>query len=377
MVAIRKVIEGKTSDHIKTNTSPSYTKGSLAKKDLLEDVFAFDIGFGYDKFKSTETEGTIASLCTVINSLEEIQMDKADMINSLAIEHDGQIVLVGTLAAKYNRQVARSTFRDRTIDENFQTLYKAAIVAAYHEYPQLKLKVVTGLPNDDLDQMKAIEKTIRNITSVNYFYDNKMYTIEISYTNVLIRTQPEGFHAELMFDDELLPIEPTNEKDEVIRRMGVLDFGHGTLNMSLFEGNDLLAVGSKTCSVEGINAIYQNVSFALKKQFENYEPTHLDIESAIVRKKVRVRGSSYAVDSLVLPIIKKYAQDSFRAIYEKWKGELDSLNAIFINGGGSNIVSQYLAEEFLEKARYSDVYTVDGAQLLNVRGYHKIGKGCK
>lgn len=375
MVMIRKVIEGKTNDHLRAKQE-SYSEGILKKKDVYKDIFAFDIGFGYDKFKSTDTEGSIASLCTVINSLDEIQMDKTDMINSLAIEHDGQIVLVGALAAKYNRQVSRSTFRNRTIDDNFQTLYKAAIVAAYHQYPMLNLTVVTGLPNDDLDQKKAIEKTIKSVEKVKYFYDNKVFTINIKYNDVIIRTQPEGFHAELMYDDELKTVEPTNEKNEVIRRMGVLDFGHGTLNMSVFEGNDLLGVGSRTCSVEGINAIYQSVSYALKRQFDNYEPSHLDIEAAIVRNRVRVKGQSYMVDGLVKPIIKKYAQDAFREIYEKWKGELDQLNAIFITGGGSNIVSDDLAREFLEKARYSDVYTVDDAQLLNVRGYYKIGKGC-
>ena len=376
MVNIKKVIQGKTSDHLRSNTTPHYSEGAAEQNDTYQDIFAFDIGFGYDKFKSTNTEGSIASLCMTINSLAEIQMDKADMINSLAIEHEGQIVLVGTLAAKYNRQVARSTFRDRAIDDNFQALYKAAIVAAYHQYSKLELKVITGLPNDDLDQKQAIEKIIRGIREVKYFYDDKIYTISIKYDNVIIRTQPEGFHAELMFDDDMQPVEPTNEKDELIRRMGVLDFGHGTLNMSVFEGNDLLGVGGRTCSVEGINAIYQNVSYALKQQFENYEPSHLDIESAIVRNTIRVKGSAYKVDQIVTPIIKKYAQDSFRAIYEKWKGELDQLNAIFITGGGSNIVSEDLAKEFLDKARYSDVYTVDSAQLLNVRGYYKIGKGC-
>lgn len=376
MVTIKKVIEGKANEHLRTNTKQNYTEGSLAQKDVFTDVFAFDAGFGYDKFKSTNVEGSIASLCTTINSLSEIQMDKTDMINSLAIEHEGKIILVGTLAAKYNRQVARSTFRDRAIDENFQVIYKAAIVAAYHEYSKLNLTVVTGLPNDDLDQKKAILNTIKNIDKVKYFYDGKIYTITINYADIMIRTQPEGFHVELMVDDALQPNEPTNEKGDIIRRMGVLDFGHGTLNMSLFEGNDLLAVGSRTCSVDGISDIYENVAFALKKQFENYEPTHLDIENAIVRNKIRVKGSSYNVDTLVNPIIKKYAQDSFRTIYEKWKGELDQLNAIFITGGGSNIVSEDLAREFLDKAKYSDVYTVDSAQLLNVRGYYKIGKGC-
>ena len=144
----------------------------------------------------------------------------------------------------------------------------------------------------------------------------------------------------------------------------------------MFDGNNLLGVGSKTSSAEGINAVYQKVAFALKQRFENYDPSHLDIESAIVRKRIRVRGEFYQVEDLVLPIIKQYAQNIFRTVYEKWKGEMDQLDAIFITGGGSNIVSEDLANEFLEKARYSDVYTVDAAQLLNVRGYYKIGKGC-
>ena len=375
MVMIKKVIEGKASDHLRADVQ-KYEKGTLRKKEVHSDVFAFDVGFGYNKFKSSDAEGSIASLCTVIDSLSEIQMEKTDMINSLAIDHNGQIVLVGTLAAKYNRQVARSTFRDRAIDDNFQVLYKAAIVAAFYEYPKIELKVVTGLPNDDLGQKKAIEKIIREINSVSYFYNGKLYTIDISYSDIILKTQPEGFHAELMIDDDMQRIEPTNEKGDLIRRMGVLDFGHGTLNMSLFDGNNLLGVGSKTSSAEGINAVYQKVAFALKQRFENYDPSHLDIESAIVRKRIRVRGEFYQVEDLVLPIIKQYAQNIFRTVYEKWKGEMDQLDAIFITGGGSNIVSEDLANEFLEKARYSDVYTVDAAQLLNVRGYYKIGKGC-
>lgn len=378
MIAIRKVIQEENTSHVKTTTQ-SYkdeTKKEITK--VYKDVFAIDIGFGYEKFKATDTEGTIASFCSQIGSLQElVQTEKQEIINSLTIEHNGQIQLVGFLAAKHDRQVARSTYRERALDDNFQVLFKAGIVAAYHRYSNVDLTVVTGLPNDDLNNQKDdLAEKIRGITTVNYYYDNKRYTINITYSDVIVVTQPEGFRAELLFNDNFNHNAPINEQGDVIRRMGVLDFGHGTLNMSLFEGTDILGVGTRTCSAAGLHSIYDTVGMALKKYFDQFDSNHLDIECAIVRKKVRVRGRQYDVSDLVNPIVDKYANDSFQAIYEKWKGELDQLNAIFITGGGSNIIAERIAHIFAKKARYTDVYIVDLAQLLNVRGYYKIGYGC-
>lgn len=372
MVKMQKMVNNSTSSY--KNIEEVYEEGQLENQEIHKDIFAFDVGFGYNKFKSSNVEGTIASLCTPIDSVSELQIAKRDIINSLVIENDGQMFLVGDLAAKTNRQVERSTFRDRAIDENFEILYKAAIVSAYHQYGQINLTLVTGLPNDDLAQKKSIESKINAIKKIKYYYDGKMYTINITYEKLIICTQPEGFHTELTIDDNLKAINLKNDDNEPLSRVGILDFGHGTLNMSLFEGKDLIRVGNKSCSIEGMNKIYLSVSAALKKQFNNYVPAHLDTETAIVRNRIRVKGQTYSVEKLVQPIIKKYVQETFRSIYENWKAEIDQLSAIFVTGGGSNVVGSYLADEFSSKAAYSNVYSVDEAQLLNVRGYFKIGR---
>ena len=143
--------------------------------------------------------------------------------------------------------------------------------------------------------------------------------------------------------------------------------------MSLFEGNDILGIGTKTCSADGVHAIYDSVGMALKANFK-YDPSHLDIESAIVKEEVRIRGVVQNVSSIIRPIKEQYAASSFQAIYEKWKNELDQLNAIFIPGGGSNVIAEKLATLLAEKTRYTETYTLEDAQLLNVRGYYKIGQ---
>lgn len=372
MAKMKKIITG-AIDHKKSN-EPIYVEGSLQATDVKKDVFAVDIGFGYTKFKSSDEEGMIASICNPLASLAELQMSPGDIIDSLAVEHNGEIVLVGQLAAKYNRMAARSTYRERAQDENFEALYKAAIVAAYYQYPQLELTLVTGLPNDDLqDQKNDIQKKINEITSVSYYYDRTKYTIEIKYADVIVKTQPDGFWTEMHYDDNLEKVTMQNDHGEAIKRMGILDCGHGTLNMSLFEGNDILGIGTKTCSADGVHAIYDSVGMALKSNFK-YDPSHLDIESAIVKEEVRIRGVIQNVSSLIRPIKEQYAASSFQAIYEKWKNELDQLNAIFIPGGGSNVIAEKLATLLAEKTRYTETYTLEDAQLLNVRGYYKIGQ---
>lgn len=104
MIAIRKVIQEENTSHVKTTTQnyKDETKKEITK--IYKDVFAIDIGFGYEKFKATDVEGTIASFCSQIGSLQElVQTEKQDIINSLIIEHNGQIQLVGFLAAKHDR----------------------------------------------------------------------------------------------------------------------------------------------------------------------------------------------------------------------------------------------------------------------------------
>lgn len=369
MSGIKRVLQEKVVGHMKGAVAPSYVDGAVVSGEVHKDIFAVDIGFGYTKFKSTDAEGAIASLCNSIGSLYELQVDEVqneNIINSLAIEHDGQVILVGKLASKYNPQVARSTYRERSLDDNFLPLYKAAIVSAFAGYSNVELTVVTGLPNDDLEQIADLRAIIESVDHVSYYNARTKHTICLKYEDIIIKTQPEGFRAEIIRDEEL--------KDIEIKRMGVLDFGHGTLNVSLFDGEDLLAIGTKTFSTSGVHAMHDTMALALKGKFTQFEPTHLAVETALIKKEVKVRNHVYPIVEEVESIKRKYAHDSFKVIYEKWKAELDQLNIIFITGGGSHLIADEVAQIFEEKAKYDHVYGVGSSQFLTVRGYYRIGE---
>lgn len=371
MALIKKAVT-ENSDHRKAaKATIDITKQHAEKKSIL----AVDIGFGYNKGKTEDCEFAIASLITQVASLDELQVDeKAAIVDSIIVEHEDKIYLVGTLAARFNRQVARSTFRERSIDENFPVLYKASIVAAYDGYSDLQLQVVTGLPNSDLEQQEDLHSLIGSIQEVVYYKQGKRYAIDITYQNISIVSQTDGGYSELMYSDELELTIPQNENGERMTKIGILDFGQGTTNASIYEGGNKVGIGSRTCSLPGVHSIYERIGMMLRDQFQPYEPTHLDIEGALVHKAVKVKGSQYNVADPVASIIEIFSTEIFQTIFEKWKNELDSMQAIFIIGGGSNLILEPLTRVFEKKAKYTHIYYAEEAQMLNVRGYFKYGR---
>lgn len=342
-----------------------------------KDIFGIDVGFGYVKLTSDITEAIIPSLIVEISDLKELQFkENLDFAESLTIEMDGKIYLVGEIAARFNRQSERTTFRERDNDNYFAILYRAAIATAYNEYGNVELDVVTGLPNSDLNQTEDLRNIIEKTKEVIYYHDGKRYQINLDYNDISVIAQPEGCYYSVAYDETAKKIEQRNDKDIPINTFGVLDFGHGTLNISIFANGDTLGMGTTSTSLDGANSIYKMLGLKIREGFTNFEPTHIDLEKAMIHNQIKIRGQIYDVKHLVDEVKDRFAEETFRKVYEKWGNDIDSLDAIFVIGGGANILLERIANLFYDKLKYTNVYAVgelEDIQLINVRGYRIFG----
>lgn len=347
-------------------------------------IFAIDIGYGYVKVVCDEKEFHFPSYvarCTKdsIHWSDFENNRKYDLTKNLIIEDDnGETYAVGDLACSILSDVKRATFRDRKLDDTFGILFRAALALAYDGQSDIEVYVSTGVPNSlAKKQADALKQMIEETKKVTYHtpYGKKVISIDCPWINIM--TQPQGFAVDIMVEDDLKYTDLYKEYNDT--EIGVIDIGHYTTDFSIFKGLDLIDLGGVSNSTEGFVAVHTLIRAALVERYKKfgYEPFDSDIDNAILKGKIELRGKKEDVTDIVEEATKRYANGLAAEIINAWEKNLNRLGLMFVEGGGAISVTRHFSQALQAKYQHDGLQRVSNitdAQMMDARGFYKAAK---
>lgn len=236
---------------------------------------------------------------------------------------------------------------DKYMTKFHDVLLFTAIASNYIQTDDIIIqeKIVTGLP---IEYYKSLKDNYKNkILS----YDDIEITINNSRKIIKIEDVDVFPQSAIVF---------TNEDYYKNTNTLVLDWGAGTLDVSLWEGLNLIKYNSYPL---GCYSLYQRLANA----FNNKNVTKLrpvDIEKHINDTVIMIYGEKKDFKIIKQDIIASYVNEALTDINNNYP--VETIEEIVLTGGGANILDTYVKEH------YNNLKVLDN-QFINSDVYYNIG----
>jgi hypothetical protein len=308
-----------------------------------------DLGNGFTKVFSRKG----ACFPSIVGRAESPQFSVGAVDGIRLTADDGQDYFVGDLARRLS--VFKSTVIDRSrIGTTFyRILFQAALGQVVRQ--SSLLRCVLQLPVGWFSDRRAVHSlTGRHIVVVN----GRKRTYEVEQVLVL----PDGFGA-LWY---ALSTGDTDLQRRILEgRVGVIDVGTGTRNLSLYDR--LVSVPNASPPGVGLVRLWTAVQREFSNRFHATWELH-EIDAAIRAGRLSVNGAWQPVESIVRPLVEAMA-DELRGDAQTQFGTGQRVDVIILCGGGM-IVSP-LAETV--QALLPNAVLVDKPVMANAIGGYWFG----
>lgn len=312
-----------------------------------------DVGFGYTKAMDDKKAIVFPSVVSppVEIGFRSFWQDSSDRLHHLAVTLEGKTYFVGHLALDQGRFAHATLDRIRTETPEFKLLFLSA-VSLFVEFPEETFSVITGLPVDDFEDWKVIEKSLCGRFSLSVAGEEVSFVIK----SLTVIPQPCGAFMDLLYARNGL------NEEYLQGPVGIIDVGYKTTDFVLMRSGEYAHKLSGSIK-HGMSAIYQ----AAVSKFSAAYRGNWDLKSAeeALSEGIVCRfGERIAIDpSLLEPDFAGLADQIISWIRQRWEGQ--KLNRMVCTGGGSSHLKSYLIRTFPR------MIFMDDPQQANVRGFYK------
>jgi plasmid segregation protein ParM len=227
--------------------------------------------------------------------------------------------------------------------------------------------VVTGLPVEYLRRdSKRLKEMIRGVHEITYHnFNGQDETRKITIDKLCIIPQPIGSIFNLIFDDQ----GKIKDKQLTRQKLGVVDIGFKTTDLSIFDRLQYVERGSSTLDA-GISKCFSVISDKLKRE-SNINLELYRIFKFIESGKIKIRGKEYNISNLKKKVYSQAASAIASNLNHLWENDWD-IDSIILSGGGSIELAEYLAANI--KGNVIPVQRNIDPRFNNVLGYCKFGQ---
>lgn len=327
-------------------------------------VFAFDDGYGENKFTNGEQSFIIPNLQTKFrprptNDFETVIPQPTDFI---VAEINGEKYVVGQGAEEIDSNIEWIGGNNKHLDLGFPIILKTCLGMLAKEEKTIVDKLVMGLPVKEFRKQERISQLEQSILGKEHFvkleYANGVkVNRKVIVKDLNIKMQPFGSLCDIVLDKngEIIDYETARGYNVIV------DIGARTLN--LLTVNELKEVPDlSTNTNHGMFYAYDMINEYLQHNHKQTIPTG---QLPTVVKKGRVGN-----DDITEQVRMSYEilANQIKSIVETMLVNHWSLvNKVIFTGGGATILKKHLTRLFTDKQ------TVFLSQESNARGLHKHG----
>ncbi|MEC0526213.1 plasmid segregation protein ParM [Bacillus sonorensis] len=336
--------------------------------------FAIDLGNGFVKAKSEK--GLIVAPSSIAkqkdtgkSSIEAYNSSEDTLVKVFesAIKKGVNYVWgagIKDVVTSSNKLLSSYTFQNRYSSDNYKLLVDFVLgdLALDFEEQVLEVRVITGMPSDELEQddRKELEKVFEGSHVVKVNGTEKIIRVQ----EVKVLEQPMGSLFNELFDEQL------NMSKDFTKRIAFYDFGAGTTILDVFE-NGKRDEDESITEARGMNDIYKSVRQQMIKKTGIKKLTSYEIEEAFKNDfNIKVGSKMFNCEEEA----KQAIEDFLESVMSTFQGVLNSrdyIDKIFITGGGLNIVKDQIEKYFNED---EEVVFVQNSQTAGVEGFYKFGE---
>lgn len=330
------------------------------------EVVGIDVGFGFTKaFNGTNS----VIFKSVLGDSTEIQFRSslgADQdASNLHVTLDNKSYFIGSYAELQSNVKEFTLDQDKLLEDFVKVLAITAVGVCCGD--STSLNVVSGLPVGFLKRdYKKFADLITGPHEITFHNENKKnVTRKVHINKVHMIPQPVGSIFNLIMDDR----GKIKDQDLSMKKIGVVDIGFKTTDLSIFDRLQYVERGSTTLET-GISKCFSVITNKLRQEsgvnIELYRMFKF-IESGMVK----IRGKEYNISNLKKRVYTHAAEAIASDVNQLWENDWD-IDTIILSGGGSMELAPFLQPHI--HGNVIPVLNGVDARLNNVQGYLKFGR---
>lgn len=290
-------------------------------------LISIDVGYGNTKYYTDGKAGAFPSIYKVYNGESYTPKNKEDML----LEIDGQKYLVG--------ETALNRSGEADFDKNSSLRHKLFILAAICKGIPKKvesIEIAVGLPIGD---MKALSRMLSDLQGTYDFkYNNVKRKIDIDKVHIF--AQGEAIIKLLEAQDESINGE----------HVGIIDIGQKTVDYALFRYGSYVEEYSGSLDW-GINNAWTDIARSIARNLNVDEPEQYMVKKELERYRNQKKDGIDKVNADVDETLKNLASSIRNRLYSNhWN--FNSLDKLYIVGGGAYLLQKYFEDAPLQKFDY-------------------------
>lgn len=341
---------------------------------MSKTAFAFDVGNGYVKAKSSKREIIAPSVIAKETSLGESSimhlMDNSnrDYETFESQLDDGVKYIWGsgiTRAVDPESLIPTYTHNDRYTQKRFKLLTSFILAELANDFSDevlMDVVVVTGLPSQEIGTDD--EKSFKSFLNQKHVVTRNGVQRMINVTDVRIVEQPVGSLLKLYMNEE-----GKIHEDLLTNTITVIDFGAGTTILDTFKNLKRLNGKSETF-YEGMNDLHRIIAKELERAYniKGLDPSYIDkgFRNGSLIAEISER-KKYPFEDIAKEVIINFIDKRLSEI-DRTLTNCDSVDKFIITGGGVNIVGERFKESFKE----SNLEEIQDSQKANLEGFYNL-----
>ncbi len=330
-----------------------------------------DLGYGYTKgladngrsiiFPSIVGPGYKRDMAAALGERTKIDAGNLNVtINDQGIDNE---YFIGELARRESR-TASYVFDDNKISHPSTKALLATATAMLAEEDE-DILLVTGLPLEYFrEQKEQFERFLNDFNvEITLHGSHKSIKRQITFAHSLVWPQAAGAAYDIL----------KRRSDLITKKgslVGVIDIGHKTTDFIVFE------MGEKMSVVQALSGTIKTGISVLHNYLEQeYAIRGKGILKSTDAEQLILAGGKkliFGKEQDFSASIKKGAEEVARhikdAIITRWDYRIEDFPAVFLAGGGANLLHQHLTDI------HPYVYVAEDTQFANVNGFMKVGE---
>lgn len=323
----------------------------------MSKIVGIDLGYANTKI----FDGSPYVFPSIVGTPEDATFRATGSGEAFQITYDKKNYNVGESAVEQSVVSYRQEDRDWYKSKDYMVLFMAALSKAFHQSDEAQ--IVTGLPINfyeaDKDELEARLTGIQHIQRP----DKPLISVNVSRCRVI--PQPMGTLIDAGLDENGAIV----DAEVATSHIGVIDIGGKTTN--LLHANKMSDVRPESASVEiggwdivrAARPVIENVARGAKLKDH-------DISNAVRTRSIQYKGTALDLSNQLNGCLTDFAVAIASKAKEFWPGQGAELNAIFLSGGGAQLIGD-LVKNYFDHPR---IEVVQDSMFSNVRGYYKLGK---
>lgn len=340
-----------------------------------------DLGYGYVKaissmgkrvvFPSIVGNGRDRTIST--SDLFGINKKQENGLDNIHIEYDSQEWFVGNLAKEESSSISRVFERERFSHDYTRILLNVAIQLVTDGSSE-PVYLTTGLPLDFYkDQAKEFQNSVIGVQPKVKWKTGVLQGRESQNVIEKALVFPQAvsaIYAALVNHDGKI-IYPQYMKEGKI--IALIDVGFRTTDFVVVEINENRAfapMAKLSGTVEaGIVTLHEDIKSYYKRESKGSDLQEKYIDRILKNYEISYRGKIIDFRETIEQSKKAIVASIVDRLNQVWKEESDLFDAVFLAGGGGELIEPYIQPHFNNR-----LIKVKESQFANAIGYLRLGK---